>query len=35
MLPEIRSEGDIYVIPNFSVEKDDVKDFINELNIKA
>jgi len=31
MLPEIRTEGDIYTIPNFTVEKDDVKDFINEL----
>jgi SRSO17 transposase len=31
MLPEIRTEGDIYAIPNFTVEKDEVKDFIHEL----
>jgi len=31
MLPESRTEGDLFSIPQFSVEKKDVKEFINEL----
>ena len=31
MLPESRTEGDLFSIPQFSVEKKDVKKFINEL----
>ncbi len=31
MLPECRTEGDLFSIPNFSVEKQDVDGFIEEL----
>ncbi len=31
MLPECRTEGDLFSIPRFSVEKRDVEGFINEL----
>ena len=31
MLPECRNESDPFLIPSFSVEKNDVKDFIHEL----
>lgn len=32
MLPDIRNENDLYSIPVFSVEKEDVADFAGELN---
>lgn len=31
MLPEIRTEGDIYPIPQFDVVEDDIEGFVNEL----
>ena len=32
MLPTIRSEEYLYAVPKFDLDKDDVKDFINELS---
>jgi hypothetical protein len=31
MLPECRTQGDLFSIPKFTVEKEDVQDFIKEL----
>lgn len=31
MLPEIRTEGNLFTVPQFRLEKDDIKDFIEEL----
>jgi SRSO17 transposase len=31
MLPECRTEGDLFLVPQFSVEKEDIEGFINEL----
>ena len=33
MLPECRTEGDIFSIPKFSVVKEDIDDFIQELKV--
>jgi len=32
MLPTIRSEEYLYAVPKFDLDKDDVKDFMNELS---
>jgi hypothetical protein len=32
MLPASRSEGDLYAVPKFCLDKDDVEGFMNELH---
>ena len=34
MLPTIRSDEHLYEIPKFDLDKDDVKDFMNELTLQ-
>jgi len=33
MLPKCRTKGDVFSIPKFSVVKEDINDFIQELEV--